>query len=159
MNKTMEKSYKISRVILAIIAFIIFEILFILIFEDITWQIPLVFAIIVFVLSFPSTQISKLIINIGNKLKSNLLKILFYVFLLPIQFFLFLIIYGFIVTVFEGISTPPNADMGTALSIAFFALFLVAVGTICVILPYIQTLIVLILKRFVKDNNPRIGPI
>ncbi len=155
MNKTMEKSYKISRLILALIAFIIFKIVFIN--EDVSWMIPLIFAIIVFVLSFPSSVVSKLIINIGNKLKSKLLKILFYIFLLPIQFLLFLMIYGFIATFFESIPTPN--DMGAALSIAFFCLFLVTIGTICVILPYIQTLIVLILKRLIKDNNPRIGPI
>lgn len=147
-NKTMEKSYKMSRVILAIIAFIIFKIL--LINEDISWKIiPLVFAIIVFVLSFPSSLISKLIINIGNKLKSKLLKILFYVFLLPIQFLLFLMMYGIMFSFFDSILTPN--DMRAALNIAFFGLFLVTVGTICLILPYIQTLIVLILKRFVKE--------
>lgn len=87
MNKIMEKSYKISRVILAVMTFIIFNIMFI--HEDVSWKIlPPIFAIIVFVISFLSSMISKLLINVGNKLKSKLIKILYYIIALPICVFI-----------------------------------------------------------------------
>lgn len=149
MNKTMEKSYKISRVILAVMAFIIFNIMFI--HEDVSWRIlPPIFAVIVFGISYPSSVISRLLINIGNKLESKLLKILYYVIALPIiSFLLFYGIYAIMFFIFESIPTPN--EMGAALSQALLLLFCIAVGAICVIVPYIQTLIVLILKRFVKN--------
>lgn len=141
MNKAMEKSYKISRVILAVMTFIIFNI--IIINEDESWSIiPFIFAPIVFGLTFPSSVISRKLINIGNKLKSKLIKILYYVIALPIVSFLFFLgIYRFM----YFISQP--GTLGQALIILFW----IAVGAICVVLPYIQTLIVLILNYFLEN--------
>lgn len=149
MNKPMEKSYKMSRVILSVIAFIIFNIMFIN--EDVSWKIfPLIFAVIVFGISFPSSVISRKLINIGNKLESKLLKILYYAIALPtISFLLFYGIYAIMLFIAESIPTPN--EMGAALSKALFLLFCITIGAICIIVPYIQTLIVLILNRFVKN--------
>lgn len=147
-NQLIEKIYKISRIVLAVIAFVVFNIMFIN--EDISWKIlPPIFAIIVFGVSFPSSIISKKIINFGNNIKNDMMKILFYIIILPvIIFILFLAIYTFVIFIFENIPTPN--EFGAALGQALFALFIVAVGTICVIVPYVQTLIVLILKKFMK---------
>lgn len=149
MNKTMEKSYKISRVILAVMAFIIFNIMFIN--EDASWRIlPPIFVVIVFGISYPSSVISRLLINIGNKLESKLQKILYYVIALPIiSFLLFYGIYAIMCFIDESIPAPN--EMGAVLSQALMMLFWITVGAICVIVPYIQTLIVLILKCFVKN--------
>lgn len=149
MNKTMEKLYKISSILLTVVTFIIFNIMFI--DEDITWRIiPFIFAAIVFGLSFPSSVISKKLINIGDNLESKLLRILYYVIALPIISFL---VFGGICLIMyfihENIPTPN--EMGAALGQALIFLFLVAVVFICVILPYVQTVIVLILNRFVKN--------
>ena len=147
MKKVMEKSYKISRIILVVMAFIIFNIMFIN--EDVSWKIlPPIFAIIVFGVSYPSSVISRLLINIGNKLESKLLKILYYVIALPIL--VFMLILG-IYTIFIINTIPTPNEFGAALGQALLGLFCIAVGTICVIVPYIQTLIVLVLKRFVKE--------
>lgn len=148
MNKTMEKSYKISRVILAVMAFIIFNIMFIN--EDVSWKIlPPIFTVIVFGVSYPSSVISRLLINIGNKLESKLLKILYYVIVLPIiSFLLFGGICAIMFFILETLPTPNELSAG--LSQVLWVLFWIAVGAICIIVPYIQTLIVLILKCFVK---------
>ena len=149
MNKTMEKSYKISRVILVVVTFIIFNIM--IINEDASWRIvPPIFTVIVLVLSFPSSVISRWLINIGNKLKNILLKILYYVIALPI--ISFLLFYGICAIIFfiSG-SIPTSNEMSAALGQGLTFLFWITVGFICVFLPYIQTLIVLILNRFVKN--------
>ena len=88
MEETMEKEYKISRVILAIIVFIIFNIILIIGGGEL-WIVPLIFALITFGISFPSSKISRKIISIANKLESKLSKILYYIVALPIIIFLF----------------------------------------------------------------------
>ena len=146
----MEKSYKISRIIIAVITFILFSIM--IINEDESWNfIPLIFAVIAFGLSFPSTLISRKLITIGNRLESKILRGLYYVIIVPV--IAFLILYGMctiVLFIFE--LTPAPNEMGAALGQAFIFLFWIAVGTIGIVLPYIQTLIVLILNRFVKDE-------
>ena len=78
----MKKINMISRIILAIMTFIIFSI--ILINEDSSWNIiPIIFALIVFGLSFPSTKFAEKIIAIGNRINNKFLKIIYYI-VLPI---------------------------------------------------------------------------
>ncbi|MDD6403555.1 MAG: hypothetical protein PUG33_05455 [Mollicutes bacterium] len=150
MEKTMKKSYRISRIILAVITVVIFNIMFIN--EDESWRIiPFIFAAIVFGLSYPSSVISRKLINIGNKIESKLLKILYYVIALPI--IAFLIFYGiFIIWLSIFASVPTPNEMGAALGQGFMFLFLLAVVFIGIILPYVQTIIVLILNQFIKNQ-------
>ena len=150
MEKTMKKSYRISRIILAVITVVIFNIMFIN--EDESWRIiPFIFAAIVFGLSYPSSVISRKLINIGNKIESKLLKILYYVIALPI--IAFLIFYGiFIIWLSIFASVPTSNEMGAALGQGFMFLFLLAVVFIGIILPYVQTIIVLILNQFIKNQ-------
>ena len=58
-------------------------------------------------------------------------------------------IYAIVLFIIDTSPTPN--EFGAALGQARLGLFCIAVGTICVIVPYIQTLIVLVLKRFVKE--------
>ena len=150
MEKTMKKSYRISRIILAVITVVIFNIMFIN--EDESWRIiPFIFAAIVFGLSYPSSVISRKLINIGNKIESKLLKILYYVIALPI--IAFLIFYGiFIIWLSIFASVPTQNEMGAALGQGLMFLFLLAVVFIGIILPYVQTIIVLILNKFIKNQ-------
>lgn len=151
----MEKSYKISRITIAVITFILFSSI---INGSFTVNpsifgaiISLIFAAIAFGLSFPSTLISRKLINIGNKLESKILRVLYYVIVLPvIAFFIFYGMYA-IVLIISDLIPNPN-EMGAALGKAIILLFWIAVGTIGIVLPYIQTLIVLILNRYVKDE-------
>lgn len=57
--------------------------------EDVSWKIiPFVFGAIVFGLSFPSSVISKKLLNIGNNLESKFLRTFYYIIALPIISFL-----------------------------------------------------------------------
>ena len=146
----MEKSYRISRIILAVITLIIFSI--IIINEDKSWRvIPFIFAAIVFGLSFPSSVISRKLINIGNKIENKILKVLYYVIFLPIISFIIFVGIA-LVMYFVDKSIPTPNELSSALSQALMFLFLVAVAFICIILPYIQTLIVLIISCFIKNK-------
>lgn len=59
----------------------------------------------------------------------------------------------YIIIIFIYELTPIPNEMGAALGQALIFLFYIAVGTIGIVLPYIQTLIVLILNQFVKNNK------
>lgn len=142
-NQIIKKSYKLSHIILAIFAFLIFNIMFIN--EDISWKfLSFIFSLITFIISFPSSIISKKIINIGDKIKSRIMQVLFYIIILPIFLFsLFLLIYLAAMFIFD---TIPNPELGQSLLI----LFIVMIITIIIIIPYIQTIIILILNRLLK---------
>lgn len=150
MEKTMKKSYLISRIILTVMTLIIFNIIFIN--EDVSWRIlPFIFAAIVFGLSFPGAVLSRKILNIGNKIESKTLKILFYVFALP---FICLLTFGgtclIMYLIYENIPILYGIVGGGTLGQGLMFLFSVAVVFISIMLPYVQTLIVLILNRFIK---------
>ncbi len=146
-----KKVYKVSRIILAAIAFIVFNIMFIN--ADTSWKIiPPFFALITFAISFPSSIISKKLIFFTNKMDNKVVKALFYIIAMPaIIFAFFLVLYFIIIFVFNMLPTPN--ELGPALSQALLALFIITVGTICLIVPYIQTIIVLILKKFMEKGN------
>lgn len=146
----MEKFYNISRIILTVITVMVFKIMFIN--EDESWRIiPYIMAAIVFGLSFPSSVISKKLINIENKIENKILKALYYIFVLPlISVVIFAGIYLIIIRIHDN--APSSNEMGEALSQAFVFLFLVTVAFVGIILPYVQTIIVLILKCFMKNQ-------
>ena len=138
----MKRIYMISRIVLAIIAFLIPSV-FILINKS-EWSIaPIIIALIVFALSFISTIFAKKIIDEGNKIKNNTLRVLFYI-LLPI----------FILTIFFGlyefvifIGLDEVLDIGWWFIIV--ALFVAVVG----VLPSIQAIIIIILKKMIKNDT------
>ena len=149
-QQIMKKSYKLSRIILAILAFLIFNIMFIN--EDISWKfLSFIFSLITFIMSFPSSIISKKIINLGNNIKNNMIKILFYIIVLPIIIFILsILIYLFNILIFDIF--PISNDFSTELGQGLLILILITVEIICIIVPYIQTLIVLILKQMIKNK-------
>lgn len=142
----MKKSYMLSRMILVIITFILFHVMFIN--EDRSWKaLPLIFSFIVFCVSYPSSIISRKMIGFKTK---RARKILYYSFILPLILFLLLsVILGVIYFLFEVFSTQSGFD--TTLGQGLMFLFFVIVITICIVLPYIQTILVLIINRFIKD--------
>ncbi len=150
-NKEMKKNYMISRVILTLLTFIIFRIM--IINEDSSWLIlSFVFSLIVFIVSFPSTFISKIFVKIGDRLDKRILKILYYVIILPaLIIFLFSGICCIISFFYERY--PTSNDFEAILGQGLVFLFLAILFFICIIIPYIQTLLVLFLRRFVKDKE------
>lgn len=137
-----------SRIIMVVITFILFSIM--IINEDSSWNIvPGIFSLIVFGLSFPSTILAEKIIKIGNKINNKLLKIAYYIFLPIILLVICLAIYIIALYIYDTFITTPN-ELGAALGQALLFLFIVAVGVIVIILPYIQAVIINILKRIIK---------
>ena len=137
-----------SRIIMVVITFILFSIM--IINEDSSWNIvPGIFSLIVFGLSFPSTILAEKIIKNVNKINNKLLKIAYYIFLPIILFVICLAIYIIALYIYDTFITTPN-ELGAALGQALLFLFIVAVGVIVIILPYIQAVIINILKRIIK---------
>ena len=142
--------YKKSRIILAILIFVIFSLMFI--YEDSSWMIlTIFFSIFGYFVSIPCTIITKKIISIGNKIKSKVFRFLYYAVVLPtIIIGLFLIIYNYIMNVYDNSTKPIPVEIDDALREALYPLFLITISTICIIIPYVQSLIVLILKKINK---------
>lgn len=144
----MKKINMMSRIIMVVITFILFSIM--IINEDSSWNIvPGIFSLMVFGLSFPSTILAEKIIKIGNKINNKLLKIAYYIFLPIILLVICLAIYIIALYIYDTFITTPN-ELGAALGQALLFLFIVAVGVIVIILPYIQAVIINILKRIIK---------
>lgn len=153
MNIKTEKAYKISRCVLPIISFVILCIMFIN--EDSSWvTVALILSVIVFGLSFPSTWMSKKIYKFGSELESTFAKVSYYLLFLPIlEFILFYLSYLLILFLGDKFIITKNNDLATALSQAFTVLFFVFVATVCIILPHIQAMVVIVIKRFLKEKN------
>ena len=114
--------------------------------EDNSWLVAsFILALIAFGLSFPSTSVSRKFIQFANKIDSEVLRVLYYVFLPIILLIIAFLVAAFVVTfktyLFSGI-----LDLGLALLFLFLGLTII----MAIILPYIQTIIVLILHKFIK---------
>ncbi len=144
----MKKINMISRIVLAVITFIVFSI--IVMNEDSSWNVvPVIFSLIVFGLSFLSTKLARRIIEIGNKINNNILKVLYYI-VLPIALLgLSLLIVMGMSYLGENVIPTPN-DFGSALGQALMILFAMVVVVIIIVLPYVQSIIILILNKIVK---------
>ncbi len=136
MDNTINKTFKISRIVITILTFIIFNIMIIINQRDFFNIIPFIFAALTFAFSFPSSVISRKLISVGNSLKSKLLRILYYLLILPI----ISIVLAYII-LFILVTNSNN----------LFIIFWIAIGVIGVVLPYIQTIIVLVINFFLKN--------
>lgn len=142
----MKKINMISRIILSIIVFILFSIF--IMNEDSSWIIiPIIFSVITFGLSFPSTIFAQKIIKIGDKINNKLLKVLYYILLLIILLVLCLLIYFIIINIYDKHIIHPNEFMD-ALDIGLLLLFIIYCLVIAVVLPYFQAIIINILKKY-----------
>ena len=114
----------------------------------------IIISVVVLGISFPSSKICKFLINKGDKIESKILKVLYYIFALPIAFILILFIvlfivgifYGFVLTLFEN-----------TVSISFWlniSIPIIGIGIFtCVLAPYFQTLIIVILRYFLRSRT------
>ena len=140
----MKDAYKISRIILPIITFIVFSLFFIN--EESSFIVlSLLFSLIVFGLSFPSSIFSKKMIDIGNRINNKFLKVLYYLGIPAVIAAISLLVYlgiGYL----QIILTDNSTDLASALSRGFIFLFVIAVIVIVLLLPYVQSIIVLIIN-------------
>ena len=150
--KTMIKEYWISRAVLCVLSVIAVVIIFIN--EDSSWWIVRVALVgVVFGLSFISEILSRQLIKLGDR-KDKISWKLFCYLLLPIAIIGTLLAVLWLVAWIEGESTL-NADitydsMGDAMSYALTYLFIMVSAFIGIILPYLQTLIVLPLRKIMN---------
>lgn len=150
--KSMVKEYWISRAVLCVISIIAVIIIFIN--EDSSWGIVRVLLVgVVFALSFLSEIFSRLLIKLGDSRDKISWKLFCYLFL-PIAIIGTLLAVLWLVAFIES-EISLNADvaydsMGDAMSYAFAYLFIMATAFIGIILPYLQTLIVLPLRKIMN---------
>lgn len=145
----MKKCIKLSRIFVALAVFIILNTWFL--FEnDPQWIFSIIVSVIVFFFSFPSSKICKFLINKGDKIKNKILRILFYSLVLPIIFIIFIFIVMLLCTLVVELFIPTDSiSLGVAVLIAFTGIGILT----CTLVPYYQTIIILILRYFLSFKN------
>jgi len=143
----MNKIYKLSRIFLT---FLIFTIALMCVDDEAPLAyfliLPIAFGGITYLISFLTSIISKKIFFIGNKINNAFFKIVYYIGILIVGC-LSLSLNHF---VFEIILC--ENDFSVLLFNDVCRLLIDGAILIGIILPYFQTLIVLILKRFINDK-------
>lgn len=151
----MEWEYNLSRIIITIASAIFWFIA--MINEDPTLMVLalIFFSIVAFGVSCLGTIFSKVMIKIGDRISNKFLCVFYYVGL-----FVGIVVFsllGFILITTFGDSDTPSTDMGEALSQALLILFYAVSFVIVLVIPYLQTLIVLFLRKmkgsFVKKES------
>jgi hypothetical protein len=152
-SNLMKKCIKPSRIFVSLTVFIILNTWFL--FEnDPQWIFSIIVSAVAFFISIPSSNICTFLIAKGDKINRKILRILFYLLILPIVFIIFIFIFivmllcAFIVEFFFPIN---SISLGAAVLIAFTGIGILT----CVLVPYYQTIIILILRYFLslKDST------
>ena len=150
-SKLMKKSIKLSRIFVSLTVFIILNAWFL--FEnDPQWIFSIIVSAVVFFFSFPNSKVCKFIINNGDKIKNKLLRLLFYALGLPIIFIILIFIVMLLCAlVVELFFSTDSISLGTAVLIAFTGVGILT----CTLVPYYQTIIILVIRYFLslKNNN------
>ena len=148
----MEKKYSTSRNIICAFTFLVSLIAFRN--EDISVTIPasIIFTCISLIAGLIATPISKKIISHGNTLTAKSKRILYY-------FFLFLITIGFIGVFWVLIyftmvnNTPSFQTFSETLGYAILVVFVLIASAICILVPYMQILIILLLNKITQNEK------
>ena len=146
----LEREYKISRIIIAILMMMVSFIM--LINEDISVKIfgMSLFTSVAFLASFLGTRISRKMIQVGDKIASILLRILYYIVLL-VAILATCYVICLIVFVFETI--PHSNELGIVAGEAMLVVLIGSSFLFFVIIPYIQTLIVLAPRKIITKTE------
>lgn len=150
----MKKEYNISRIIIWVITFLITFLA--LINEEIQVRIffATVFTLSTFMASFAFTWLSKIMIRHGNKMKSKVKKIVYYVGIFVIDVAVVAAVGGF-VAFLDTLTDYPN-DLGSSLGRALGVLMLIGALGLMMLVPYIQTLLVLLISKFTKTSTDEV---
>ncbi len=140
--------YRISQLIITGLTFIILMAAFIHENES-DFHIPIFMTFVVFLISFPSTILSKKLIKYGNTIKNEFARIGYYLFALPIICLTIVLMISAVLNgIFSNIPTP--TELGPALGQGLLELFIVLLFALVVFIPYVQTIIVIILSALTK---------
>lgn len=147
----MEREYKLSRIIIAVLMMLISFIM--LINEDISVKIfgMSLFTLVAFLASFLGTRVSRKMIQVGDKIASILIRILYYIVLLITLLAAGYAIYSIICFIFEEM--PHSNELGIAAGEAMLAALIGSSFVVFVIIPYFQTLIVLVLRKIITKTK------
>lgn len=148
-SNLMEKCIKLSRTFVTLTVFIILNAWFL--FEnDPQWIFSIIVSAVVFFISIPTSKVCKFLINKGDKIKNKILRILFYALVLPIIFIILIFIVMLLCALVVEVFFPTDSiSLGTAVLIAFTG---VGIFT-CVLVPYYQTIIILIIRYFLSFKD------
>jgi hypothetical protein len=141
-KKKIDKYLKISRLIVTLLAFIILNAWF-LWENDPQWILSIIISCAVFIVSFPSSKICLTLINKGDNIKNTFYKVAYYGLALPIIFFVTIILVAILCSVLVSLIPEETLTLGLALLIAFAGIGIFT----CILVPYFQTLIILLLKK------------
>ena len=142
----MEREYRLSRIIIAILVMMVSFIM--LINEDISVKIfgMSLFTSVAFLVSFLGTRISRKMILVGDRIASIPLRILYYIVLLIA---ILAACYIMLVVCFAFEAMPHSNELGIAAGEAMLAVLIGCSFLVFAIVPYLQTLIVLCLRRII----------
>lgn len=146
----LSKEYKISGIFITILVmtatFIIFH------NEDISVRLfaTALFTVAALIISILGTRLSIRIIKTGDRIKNKLVKVLYYIGL-PIALICLTGLVWAVMAVVNG-KLANTDDIGTSFGQSYLLAIVAIAVCIFAIIPYIQTIIVLALRKFKKFN-------
>lgn len=144
----MKKEYRISRVILVVLTLITVQILFQNDGDEAKLVAGFLFGSAALLASFLGTRVSRKMIQIGDRIPNILLRILYYAGLLVGSLAIAALVGGgFIIVLGDRIHSN---ELGIAAGQAMLVLLFGFALFIFLIVPYLQTIIVLILRKIFK---------
>lgn len=141
----MDKKMKISRIIVVLLTIISFSVMFI--DEDISWKImPFILGLIAYIFSFVSSKKTIKILGRLKKIKNIIIKIMYLFILQPIKIIVLSVgVYALALGIAEIV---PASE----LSLTVIFLFGVWAGITCILVPFIQIIVILLLNIFIKEK-------
>lgn len=154
-NKGMKREFQWARRIIVILTALVFIVMLCSIFVYDSFELLPVAGLFVgaaWLFCFLGTGVSRKMIQIGDKISNKFLRVLYYIMLLPLVLIIWLGIWAVIEAIVDA-NDQPHQEMAEALSEAFMALFWGAVFMIFVLVPYVQSLLVLLLRKVLKKKG------
>ena len=154
-NKEMNREFQWARRIIVILTALVFIVMLCDIFGNSLFELlPVagIFAGAAWLFCFLGTGISRKMIQIGDKISNKFLRVLYYIMLLPLVLIIWLGIWAMIESIVEsdgGFYAVPSDPIEDAL----IQLFWGAVFMVVVLVPYVQSLLVLILRKTLKKKG------
>lgn len=146
----MKQEYTRSRIIIVISTIIISLFAFKNEEDSVRMFATVLFTIVSLIASFLGTKVSMLMIKIGDKISNRLLAMAYYT-CLPIIFISLILLMWAAMSMLLG-CLPETDEFGTAIGQAlFFVMWAIAVA-VFIAIPYIQTIIVLGLRRITGNR-------
>ena len=145
----MKKEYRISRIIIVMLVMVVT--FFAFINEDISLRI---FATALFMTTallavFLGSRVSLLMIKMGDRIRNKIVTVIYYICLPIILICLVLLVWVVMEIVVSGL--PDTGNFGSTVGQVYLCVMVAIAVCIFIIIPYVQTIIVLILRKISKE--------